>query len=460
MTRSHVLGGLVACVLAGCTSGGPGRVPVDYGTEKTDTVPQFYGAVPKNILMISMDTYRKDHLDRYGDVGSSGFLTALAEQGYSLDDHVQCSNWTYASTSCTLAGRHNEEAGLIPQLVAKFDGVWPTGTPFLASYLDPLGMYGVISTTNGWLGPEWGNTQGYESAFHPSDGSAYGAYLEGRQALDLAREAGVADRWLLHVHATEPHAAYAPPESYLGGLDLLEPAPWDLTDRDVHYGLRDQWPSLPPEEQALLEAHLRVRYAADVQWLDDQVFWMIQDLDVDELLDDTLVIVWTDHGEQFWEHAYQTHAWTHHREETDGILFFWAKNIVPGSWSGPTTAINLVPTLLRLYGLEVPPEVTGLPVGEAPDDRPQFTFAVARRGPESAVTQRLTDGKAFRLIYRWNSGVVQLYDLGADPLEQTDLYDETAPTAEAQALWSLLEPQVALQSSVVPQYLVTPPVGL
>src|SRR5262245_59989092 len=113
--------------LLACTDAGPGTDPTDYGTEKTDTVPQFYGWVPHNIRRISMDTFRKDHLDLYGEVGASGFLTTMAEQGFTLDNHVQCSDWTYASTSCTLAGRQNEEAGMIPQLVAKGAGVWPVG---------------------------------------------------------------------------------------------------------------------------------------------------------------------------------------------------------------------------------------------------------------------------------------------------------------------------------------------
>src|SRR5262245_59415252 len=123
----------LACLLAACRA--DPRPPPDYGDERTETFPQFYGWVPHNLLMISMDTFRKDHLDRYGNVGTTPFLSSLADQGVSLDDHVQCSNWTYASTSCTLAGRFNEEAGLTPQLVAGLDPAtqkWPIGTPFLA----------------------------------------------------------------------------------------------------------------------------------------------------------------------------------------------------------------------------------------------------------------------------------------------------------------------------------------
>ena len=104
--------------------------------------------------MISIDTFRRDHLDRYGSENASPFMTALAEDGVAADDHHQCSNWTYASMSCTVAGRFNEEAGMTPQLVSGFDEIWPVGTPFLAGYLHDAGYYSISSSSNGWFGPE------------------------------------------------------------------------------------------------------------------------------------------------------------------------------------------------------------------------------------------------------------------------------------------------------------------
>lgn len=438
---------LLASMLAGCKPSGP-RPPTDYGDVPTDTFPQFYGSVPKNILMISIDTFRRDHLDRYGSEGASPFLTALANAGVAADDHHQCSNWTYASMTCTVAGRYNEEAGMTPQLVGGFDESWPIGTPFLASYLQEKGVYGIAVSSNGWFGPKYNDTDGYREAFYPSGFEAWTVYDEGRDHLDDAILRGDADRWMLHIHLTEPHASYDPPESYLGGLAALEPVPWDLTDRAEQYELgREVWPAMTEAERQLLEAHLRVRYAGEIRYVDDEVFRIIADLDFDGLLEDTLVVVWTDHGEAFWEHGFQTHAYTLHGEENDGVLFFWAKNIVPASWSGPTSAIDLVPTLLALQGLDLPPEVTGIPLGEAPPDRPIFSHTIARIGPASSVQQN-----GWKLIFAWQSGQVRLYDRNTDPLETLDLYDAESPPPMALALWSVLLPRVELQSSVAPTY--------
>ncbi|MEQ1568159.1 MAG: sulfatase-like hydrolase/transferase [Myxococcota bacterium] len=434
--------------LAACEPEGPRPLPL-YGTVPTDTVPAFYGWVPRNILMISIDTLRKDHLDRYGDTHAAPFLSWMADSGYALDQHAQCSDWTMASTSCTLAGRHNEEAGITPQLISGFVTAWPAGTPFLATALHDAGFYSILSSTNGWLGPEWGNASGYDVAYHPHDASAWGAYREARESLAAAQSgpSDFAERWFMHVHVVEPHPSYNPPAEYLDGLADLDPVPYDLAERDIQYDVaRDDWANLDPEMQDLVEQHLRVRYAGDVSWLDAQVRWIIADMDYDHLLDDTLVVVWSDHGEQFWEHGFQTHAYQLFGEENDGLLFFWSKNIVTGSWSGPTSAIDLAPTLVALQGVPVPPEMTGVVLGQAPDDRPTFAHAIARTGALSSV-----QANGWKLVYNW-LGTVRLYDRTVDPLETTDLYDPEAPSAEAQALWAALRPQLDVQAAASPNY--------
>jgi hypothetical protein len=58
---------------------------------------QFYGQVPKNVIFLSIDTFRKDHMGAHGDLGLTPFLDTIAAEGVVLDDHQQCSNWTFPS---------------------------------------------------------------------------------------------------------------------------------------------------------------------------------------------------------------------------------------------------------------------------------------------------------------------------------------------------------------------------
>ncbi len=202
---------------------------------------------------------------------------------------------------------------------------------------------------------------------------------------------------------------------------------------------------MSPELQELLSQHLHTRYAGEISWMDDEFYRIFVDLAADGMLEDTLVVFWTDHGEQFWEHGNQTHAYSLFREENDGLLWFWSPNIVPGSFGGPVSAIDLVPTLVQLYGLPIDERVTGAPIGEAPDDRPRFASAIARLGPVSSVQK---DG--YKLTFSWY-GSLRMYDLVNDPGETVDLYDPNDPPAMAQELWADLKPMVELGAPLAPE---------
>lgn len=447
---------LAAALFSGCGAPYPERPSdPDYGTQTTDTVPQFYGQVPRNLVMISIDTLRKDHVDRYADpdwLAEHGpvmpFLSGLFDTGFALDDAMQCSNWTLASVSCTLAGRYNVEAGMAPQLPNENAPEWPIGTPFLAGHLQELGVYSILASASSFLSGDWGNTQGYSQWFHPLDGSALGAWRGAFRRFQEVRELGLADRWFLHLHVTEPHAAYSPPERYLDEVRALPPAPWTLTDRDEHYSAAQDAVVMTSEERELLEAHLHARYRAEARWLDDQLFQIFQDLMTQGLLDDALLVIWSDHGEAFWEHGYHTHAYTLHGEENDALALFWSRNIVPRSFDGPTSTIDIAPTIMELFSGEVPEPMTGTPVSQVAADRTRFSWSVARLGSSQAVQKN-----GWKFVFPW-VGPRRLYDRNLDPQERFDLYDPRTPHDRAFELWAELRPMVEQAMPLLPGFAV------
>ncbi len=431
--------------LSGCGEGEPTPPPVpvnpaDYG-DPIGTTPNFYGFVPKNLLWISVDTFRRDSLKAYGGTGLTDFLDGLHDSGYALTEHQTLSNWTFAGTTGNLLGRTHEENGFEPRLSNEFREPMPEGTPMLPDWLRPSGFYSIVVSSNSWYSPEWRSTQGFDEEWLPTNAAALNISAEGITSLESARNAGLVDRWFLHLHIKEPHAPYNPPVEFLSGLEELADVPWDLANKDEQYQAIAEWGSMTEAEQDLLLKHLRVRYDGELQWTDNLLEAMWIDVAAAGLLEDTLVVVWNDHGEGFFEHGYQGHAYQLGPEENDGLMLFWAKNIVQGTWNEPTSAIDLAPTLLKLYGIDVPAEVTGIPVSEAAYDRPIFSSTVTRLLPRQAV--RMGD---YRMEYSW-SGAVDMYDRAADPTETTDLYDPADPIA--QALWAALEPQVVLSAPLV-----------
>lgn len=427
-------------LLLACTGAPVETVPLG---PPTDTFPSFYGEVPRNLLMVSMDTLRRDRMARYGGTGLLPFLDDKAATGVPLERHRSCSNWTMPSVLCVNYGTTNIDLGFAPDLHSPDDALDPGGEP-LAARLTDAGWSTRLVTSNSWFSADHGTDVGFEASVRPDNRSTNGVFEVGLEQIQEIEAAGEAP-WYVHLHVKEPHPAYDPPESYLAGLEALPPIPWDLTISDEQYASIRDWSGLTEEERALLLQHLLVRYDGEVAWMNDELDAQFARLDEAGALDDTLVVFWTDHGEEFWEHGEQTHAYGLHGEVNDSIGILWAKNIVPGVWEEPTSHIDLAPTVLDLFGQPLPAEMTGLPIGTAPPDRALDAVAVARLGVIQSVVK---DG--WKLVYTWSTGERRLYDTVNDPLELDDVY--AADDARAVELEALLAPRIAAMQPLAPGY--------
>jgi len=413
----------LSLLLVACTPD-PEPEPATFPTPDTGpTIPvdplQFDGDPPTNVLMISIDTFRKDHLDLYGDHETSPFLTRLATEGVHLDDHVQCSNWTWHSTSCTLAGRYDVDVGHIPNLVGMHEPLPDVRT--LAHVLaDDRGYQTVLLSKNAWLGPQWNNAQGYKVVNPPNDPGTYNLVMGAMANRAPVGEDPNQQPWLVHVHLLEPHAPYNGPQDLRWGIEDLPPLPEgiDLDNQDAHYSALNDLRDLTEEEVETVLAHMRIRYAAEIRWLDIQLEQAFAELDAAGELDDTLVVVWTDHGEAFFEHGVQTHAHNLYGEENDAILFLWAKNLAPAAYAGPTHAVDLVPTVLSILDVPLDDDLAGHPLDEAPDDRIRFSSVVARQGVQLAAMK-----DEHKLLYEVRFDRWSLYDRSTDPDETVNLLD-------------------------------------
>lgn len=409
----------------------------------TGSFPEFYGPAPKNVLWISMDTIRLSMLPRYGGVEPvTPFLEALMRDSVALDRHVSCSNWTFPSVACATRGQWLTDMDWVPR-IDSYRLPAPDG-PTLASALSDEGYATILLTSNSWLSGEWNTDYGFQQSERPDNTYTEDIFAYGAEKIEAAEKNG-AENWFLHIHIKEAHAAYKPPDEYLVGEDALPPIDFNLNSSDEHYEAADAWETLTPAEQDALMQHLLLRYKGELRFMDDQLRLVFEDFDRKGLLDDTLVVFWSDHGEQFYEHGYQTHAYVLYREENEAVGFIWSKNIKPASWTGPTAHPDLAPTTLSILGKPIPDTFTGLPVGTAPDDRIMPLMTVARVGPINAMYQN-----NLKMMYAWGAGRKYLYDLEADPGELNDIYDPTDPNVIA--MWDELTPILERMDPLVEYY--------
>jgi len=389
---------------------------------------------PRNVLFIALDTTRRDVIGRFsGDAAATPNLDALLAEGVVLEDHRSCSNWTWDSVLCVQSGQdpwrlgfaYVDESGVARSSV-------PADVRLMSSVVRDAGYQTALATAQGYMSPDNRMSQGFDDSWYVLDAPAT-ELTDG--ALDLLSGFDPAEPWYLHLHYMDPHELYDPPEAYLDGLDGLDPIDFDLTVRTEYEALRaGAIDEMSEAERELVLAHLWVRYLAELKYFDDQLGRLLDTMEAGGWLDDTLVVFWTDHGEQIWQHGYSTHGGSLFEEEIRATAAFWAKGLTPLAWTEPTTHVDLWPTIAVALGLPNTTTFTGVPVGRRDDDA--ALFSLRYRGPKSFQSVVQDDKKLF---YNWN-GSKEYYDLAADPGELANVYDSTDP--DVVALWELLAPQL------------------
>ncbi len=393
----------------------------------------------KDLLMVSIDTLRKDHVGRYSGLDTTPFLDELLAGGLTLEAHRSCSNWTYGSSVCAMTGFDGVDLGWIPHTDAGDEAV-PDDVRVLPDLLKGWGFTNGLASSNGFMGPPWKKHGSYDSYAVEELADAARIVELGLAGLEAIQGA---ERWFMHLHFIDPHSGYSPPEEYLEGLEGLPPLEWDLDTNGGVFALEEAWGGLSSEEQALVLQQLEVRYEGELRYLDDQLRGLFAELEDRGALEDTLVVIWSDHGEQFGEHGALQHGNGLYAEEVHGIAALLGPYVTPGAVDAPTSHADLVPTLLSRLGISGQYESGGLVVDTLAGSRP--LFGVQRRN----VNIQSVDLDGWRLQYEWD-GTVELYDLAADPRQQDNQVQRELD--RAREMYALLTPRIsALQALSVSQ---------
>lgn len=290
----------------------------------------------------------------------------------------------------------------------------------------------------------------YEAPDVPDD--AYGdGQLAKKTIEDLHRLKKDGKPFFLACGFIRPHLPFYAPKKY-----------WDLYDHDKiqiadnRYRPKDAPPDLRGSgefrnyhlgdfEEGSVEFHKMMRhgYLASTSYVDKLVGDVLAELDRLELADDTIIVLWGDHGWHLGEHDFWgKHNTTHLSARVPLIVR------VPGKKAGRTSAIvetiDLFPTLCALGGVDVPNTVQGkslVPVLDQPDQAFREA-AYCRYGPGDAViTERYTYTRYLR------SNNEMLYDLKNDPGENRNVAGDPDYATTLNRMRELLKRRMAEASS-------------
>ncbi len=398
---------------------------------------------PRGLVIISIDTLRRDTIGRFGGTETPNIDRILSE-GVSLDNHRSCSNWTYASMLCAYSGFTTDELGFEPLHTesGEPDPLDP-GFDLLGRFAGRQGMVSGIVTTNLFLSEEFHTTAGFDYEVFDPTLDAAAVVDAGLELLDTLEAEAPAGGWLLQVHLLDPHDPYAPPDAYLEGLEELPPIDWDLGNFNQLKALEAALPSLDAETLALVEQHLALRYRGLARYVDDELGRLLAELEARGALDDALVMLMTDHGEELLDRGAIGHGQSLFDEETRSAVGFWARDLAPLAWGGPTSHPDLLPTLAAAMGWELEPSFGGQVVGTAAADRALLVHRYSREDTLQSVVR----GR-YKLLHAWGLGYA-LYDTAADPLELRDVYAEEPEVVEE--LEPYLEAQRARIEALYPE---------
>lgn len=377
-----------------------------------------------NLLFISVDTLRADHLSCYGyERPTSPVIDALAADGHRFK-----SAFTVMAT--TLPAHLSMFTSLFPAQTGVLANGFtvPEGVETLAERLKPAGYQtgGFVSAYP--LNGQFQIQQGFDHYDFPTQASrtgadTFGAAIEWMQARDPKAP------FFCFVHSFDPHTWYQVDEAKFAdpfGAPRGRKFPPDrgFLTRPIPKGV----------QTATLNT-----YDAEIRYADAQVDRLLNYLDEEGLRDNTVIVFVSDHGESLDELAGRGYMFDHGeflcRRELRIPLIFWLPRSYdergPGVHDDVVNVLDIMPTVLDLLGLECAPptagqSLTGLMAGD--ELRPRMHFAT-RRILEQRDKKHL-QGEEFSVIdgrWHWISSKARpnkLFDMSADPNEKRNLIAE------------------------------------
>ncbi len=397
---------------------------------------------PDNVILITIDTLRADHLGTYGYVrDTSPSLDGVAAEGTRFDRCYAQSVTTRASHASLFTGCHPRTHGVLSNVEQ-----YPDRTS-LMTVLRARGYVAAGFVSSVVLNARFGVQRQLDHFDDAATGQELNrpkmaerpardtlraalAYLDGR---DRARP------FFLWIHLIDPHGPYTAPENpdrFVGdaharpGLRALPLGSGnagfnDIPRYQILNGIRD------PD-------YYVARYDGEIRYTDDAIGAFVGELRARDLYDRTLMVVTADHGETLDEP-------THRRYFSHGLIAYeevsriplivrearGARRLAAVGASKPILSIDVAPTILDLVGVEVPADFEGRSVLRGARDENDLIFSFGSYGSPQTERQMGTQFSVRRGPWRYvrNSldGEEEIYDHRTDPTEARNRAAEAPP---------------------------------
>ncbi len=359
-----------------------------------------------NILFLSVDTLRADHLSCYGyEYPTSPNIDTLAKKGIVFDNCITEIPLTCPSFSAMFTSQYPRTIGVTR------NGLGISKKDITITHILKENGYFTFCVQSNWTlkARLSGLNQGfdiYEDDFH---NKRWGIFSSERLADDVTRKSiEILNRIPLDkpffgwIHYSDPHAPYHYRKEY-----------------DVH--------SKDDTERNSKIYRIKKSYDSEIKFTDEQIGILLK-----HLPKNTIIVFVADHGESLYEHNYLGHGRKLYQNEVRIPLIIVSPNIQPGRTNIPVRGIDIGPTILGLAGIKKHKNMLGIDVlnEKVPEERvrvietyggavpkiPIVRFFMKKSGPimQSAIIDN------WKLIVKGNKK--ELYNLMEDPKEENNVY--------------------------------------
>jgi len=392
-----------------------------------------------------MDTVRADHTSFGGYARpTTPRLAEIGMQGAIFERAYSSAPWTLPSHASMFTGRPANE--LSTTWSRPLDGTHPTLSETLAR--NGYATAGFVANTR-YCAASTGLARGfahyedfdvtpgeifeclplYRTAvkFEPLK-NAIGALRVGRKtATDVNAEFldwcdGRPDRpFFAFLNYFDAHDPYAPPEPFEGRFSDSPPYP-------------NEPPNTASEVSGEQMDRLIAAYDGGIATVDDAIGRLLDELDRRGILQNTIVVVVADHGEEFGEHGWMLHGFTAYHTAIHVPFVIWSPTAVPSGVrvSEPVTLVDLPATVLELAGIADHGGIAGHSLARhlrGSDGPPEgsrvvsevFSIAAPSR-PEQRIRSLVLDDRQY---IRYENGTEEVFDLAADPNGLSNIMQRT-----------------------------------
>ena len=384
-----------------------------------------------DIVLVVVDTLRADHLGVYGHSRpTSPYMDELATSGTWFHRAYAASGWTLPSMATLMSGLHayQHQVGRMAFRENEF-GKLDAGVTTVAESLKAVGYSTAAVVNNTFMAPAFALDQGFDVYDY------MGASINEHRSAQTTVETGL--RWLdgvqgsgfLVLHFMEPHLDYEATDPHFG---RFAPAASPAEKVDLHALVGASHGKTPPSSEA--QEFIRQRYDEEILHVDDAIRGLVAQLKSRGRWDNTVLVITSDHGEEFWDHGGYEHGHTLMGELTRVPLIIAGAGKARGRVDAIVEHVDLSAGLVGLGGGQKTAGAVGTDLWAIMD-------GTAKDHVDSALSENTMYGpgkvsivdKTARLEFVFQSRAGSLWRVDSDGVERKRV-DVTARQATGQRL--------------------------